>query len=445
MAKATAQQAGRKTTVRHGKLPRSSSLVNFCRGVLAFFVVVLLSTVSVTAYALLDLTSSVKTVSLHRTPTSQQVDAGAKALDGDINILLVGSDTRVGQSYDDGIRSELNDVTMLLRISADHKQATVVSFPRDLMLPVPSCPGPNGEPEYYSAMAQQQFNSTLQYGLGCVVRTVEELTGAKIPYAGIVTFDGVINMSNAVGGVDVCLAQPIRDPKADLNLPAGEVTLVGYQALQFLRTRHGVGDGGDKSRISNQHMFLSSLVRKIKSADTLLNPAKVYGLAKAAVENMQLSEEMASVDFMQSFMATVKNIDLQKVVFLQYPTVTHPENKYRLAPDRRNGKILMERLLADLPVHATKLGVSVQLAEGAADAGTAGGTGAGTGAGTGNSATDAGTGNAGGTQQGAPGAAGAQTAPTAPNTPDDPEIPMPDNLLGQDASQVTCSTGRTRY
>src|SRR5690606_35887402 len=130
--------------------------------------------------------------------------------------------------------------------------------------------------------SEQQLNSALSYGgLPCVALTIEKLTGMPVPYAGLVTFDGVIAVSNAIGGVEVCLIEPISEDYTGLYLPAGDVTLQGYDALAYLRTRHGVGNGSDVSRISNQQIFMSSLVREMRSADTLTNPVKVYGLAKA--------------------------------------------------------------------------------------------------------------------------------------------------------------------
>ena len=91
-----------------------------------------------------------------------------------------------------------------------------------------------------------KINTVLSYGgIGCVVKTVEELTGVTIPFAGIVQFLGVAGLSEAVGGVEVCVAEPIEDEYTGPFLDAGNHTLSGIAALQFLRTRHGVGDGSD--------------------------------------------------------------------------------------------------------------------------------------------------------------------------------------------------------
>lgn len=361
MAKKTAADAERPAFVRHGKLRRSNAWGNALRVLLTAAIVVTLSGMATVAYAVWAIFDSVETVDLGG---ETAVGVGAQSLDGPLTILLVGSDTRAGQEYDDGEEGELNDVNLLLHVSADHQNATVVSIPRDLMVPFPSCPGPNGEPDYFSAMSEQQINSAMMYGgLPCAAETVSELTGLDIPYAALITFDGVVGVSNALGGVDVCLTQPIVDEKADLDLPAGMNTLVGWEALQFLRTRHGVGDGGDTSRISNQQVFMSALVRKLKDANTLSDPVKVYALAKAAVENMTLSSKMASVDFMQAVAGTVKDIDLERINFVQYPSSTHPYESGRLTPDYENAEKLFALIESGQPFEVTATGEGVDTGE----------------------------------------------------------------------------------
>lgn len=122
-----------------------------------------------------------------------------------------------------------------------------------------------------------------------------------------------------------------------LNLPAGEVTVSGVDALNFVRTRYGVGDGSDVSRISNQQVFMSALMRQMRSADTLSNPMKVYSLAKAGFENLTMSSSMASIEFLQKLAGTAVDIDLSRVNFVQYPSGAHPYNPGRLSPDRYSG------------------------------------------------------------------------------------------------------------
>ncbi len=166
----------------------------------------------------------------------------------------------------------------------------------------------------------------------------------------MIQFDGVIEMSNAVGGVPVCVAGDINDPYTGLNVKAGQNTLQGAQALAFLRTRHGVGDGSDLGRISNQQVFLSSLVRTIKSADTLANPIKVYALAKAAASNMSLSESLNNPTTIASMAIAMKGIDLNKVVFVQYPNHYVADG---VAPTEDAATALMTALQNDQPVVVT--------------------------------------------------------------------------------------------
>ncbi|GAA1592835.1 LCP family protein [Leucobacter chromiireducens] len=432
MAKNTASDAAQPAFVRHGKLRRSNAWGNALRVLLTTLVVVGLSGVATVAYAVWGLTQSLNTVDLGNEASG--VGAGAQSVDGELTILLVGSDTREGQEYNDGEEGELNDVNLLLHVSADHQNATVMSLPRDLMVPFPSCPGPNGEPDYYPPMSEQQLNSAMMYGgLPCVARTISELTGMDIPYAALVTFDGVVGVSNALGGVDVCLTQPIVDEKADLALPAGMNSLVGWDALQFLRTRHGVGDGGDTSRISNQQVFMSSLVRKLKSAETLSDPVKVYALAKAGVENMTLSSNMASVEFMQAVAGTVKDIDLDRINFVQYPTVNHPYQEGRLMADTANAELLIDIIKSGKPFAVTGVGEGVEASgsQAAADP---------------NAPADGTEAEAPATQ--APVAEDPATA-TPGDTPAAPEdtgpTKLPDSITGIQASNEACSAGRTVY
>ena len=123
-----------------------------------------------------------------------------------------------------------------------------------------------------------------------------------------------------------------------LNLAAGPQTLEGDEALSFLRSRHGVGDGSDLGRISNQQVFLSALVRKVKSAGVLGNPLALYPLAKAAVTNMQFSDTLTDPTTLVKIGLALKSIDLNRLVFVQYPTVPNPRDPNRVIPDTVNAE-----------------------------------------------------------------------------------------------------------
>lgn len=410
---------------RHGRLKRRSAIATVAKVLVAVVGVLVVSGVSVAALATWDLVKDAKpSVKLVGKTPGPVPDIGA--IPGGVNLLLVGTDTRTGQGGGFGDESDSEgygqaDVTMMLHIAEDHKSATVVSFPRDLMIPIPSCPDPEGGS--YSSMSKQQFNSSLGYGgLPCTVLTVEKLTDVSIPFAGMITFEGVIAMSNVIGGVPVCIAEGIHDPYTGLDLDAGEHTLQGLEALQFVRTRHGVGNGGDLTRISNQQVFMSSLVRSIKSAGTLTNPAKVWGLAKATVSNTTLSESLDNVTTLYQIAMALKDIDLDKVMFVQYPTFADPDNRNRVVPDWDSADILFEAIKADKPIRIT------------------GGTGGGSVGPDGQPLTPAPTDSA----APAPDASAPDASIPSASVPpaSDPAVELPSNIHGQSAALQTCSKGQ---
>lgn len=273
----------------------------------------------------------------------------AEEINGPINLLLIGSDTREGQgsSAYGPVGAELADVIMLVHINQARTNAVALSFPRDLMVAMPECPNPNGDP--YPAKEFIQINATLNYGgPACTLLTVQALTGIRIPYLAMIDFKGVIAMSEAVGGVTVCVNKKIRDDYTKLYLDAGEHTLVGDQALAFLRTRHGVGDGSDLSRISNQQVFLTSLVRKLKDEGALTNPFTMLRLGTAALENMTLSRSLTDLGVIFGVAREANDVDLDKIVFLKLP-VYDLDGEYagRVGLSSERAKLLFEKIIAD--------------------------------------------------------------------------------------------------
>jgi LCP family protein required for cell wall assembly len=344
--------------MRHGRAHHPhpiASIVKVLAGVTAVLVV---SGTAIGAAALYGTVSNIP-AGIHLTHLAGAVIApvapSVGPIEGEVNILLAGSDTRtdqVGYQTKDQLAGSSgagnNDVTMLLHISANHTSATVVSFPRDLVS-IPLCG---------KSISHAMFNTTLALGLSCTVNTVEKMTGLTIPYAGIITFNGVTAMSNAVGGVTVCLATPIKDPYTEpqLDLAAGQQTLLGDTALSFLRSRHGVGDGSDLGRISNQQIFLSALTRKIVSGGVLSNPLTLYKLANAAIAHVHFSDLLTPTTLVSIALA-VKGLDLSKIVFVQYPTGSDPAYPNRVVPLLEPAAALTAALKSDQPISLTgKLG-----------------------------------------------------------------------------------------
>jgi len=341
-----------RAIARHGNV-QAAGRFRTVMGILGkALVVVVVSTLTVTAISAIQLTQELSRHRIHLT-TIDGSDVKIPPLSGPINLLLVGSDTRqgAGNSAFGNITSNLADVMILLHISADRKSAVGLSFPRDLMVPWPACPSTTGGPGYY-AQSLGQLNATIANGgPGCTLLTIEQLTGLPIPYLAMIDFNGVIELSNAVGGVEVCVAEDINDTYTNTHLKAGMHNLQGLQALQFLRTRHGVGDGSDLSRISNQQVYLTSLVRKLKSKNILDNPVSLYSLAQAAARNMKLSDTLSDPGVMIGVANALKSIPMKKITFLQLPSLSMTGvNSGRVQPDAEKAQVLFDMLKADQPM-----------------------------------------------------------------------------------------------
>jgi len=161
-----------------------------------------------------------------------------------------------------------------------------------------------------------------------------------------------VSMADAIGGVDVCLATPIRDTEVQpaLDLPAGTRTLSGAEAGAFLRSRYGVGDSSDLGRISNQQTFLSALARQTVSAGTLTDPTKVLAIARVAFANMTLSDTLADASTLAKLALAVNTVGLSNMVFVQYPAVDDPADRNRVLVDEASASVLNEALQRDLPL-----------------------------------------------------------------------------------------------
>ncbi|NYF09108.1 LCP family protein required for cell wall assembly [Leifsonia sp. AK011] len=345
---------------RHGQLKRNRAWPLVLQIVGAALAVVLISAASVSAVVVNSLTSKIApTIELTQPTEGPLPQIGA--IEGGFNILIVGSDTRQGQNGIGGSEEEetgqLNDVNMLLHVSQDQTNAVAISFPRDMVVDIPECVDSDGDTKGFST---EPINVALYYGgLDCVAQTVSLLTGLPIQFAGMITFSGVIAMGDAVGGVPVCVTGPIDDPNTGLYIEqAGTYELRGLDALAFLRSREGVGDGSDLTRISSQQVYLSSLVRKLQGEETLSDPKKVYDLATAALSNMQLSSSLGSLDTMVSIALALKDIPPANVTFVQYPGTTGGSGVYtgKVQPDFAAGQQLMDYVMADQPFALTEAG-----------------------------------------------------------------------------------------
>ncbi|MFF4094835.1 LCP family protein [Streptomyces sp. NPDC001834] len=267
------------------------------------------------------------------------------------NILLIGSDTRAGDNRaygrDEG-GSQRSDTAILLHLAADRESVTAMSLPRDLMVEIPVCHKPGG-----AATKEQfaQFNWAYQLGgTACTIRTVEKLTGIRIDHQMVVDFNGFKDMVDAVGGVEICLKQPVDDPDARLKLPAGRQELDGEQALGYVRARKSIGDGSDTERMDRQQQFLGALVKKVRSDGVLLNPTRLYPVLDAATKSLTTDPGLDSLKDLYGLVRELRDVPTDSVQFLTVPRQPYGPDPNRDELVQPDAKRLFDRLRADAPV-----------------------------------------------------------------------------------------------
>ncbi|WP_277226386.1 LCP family protein, partial [Mycolicibacterium hassiacum] len=196
--------------------------------------------------------------------------------------LLVGSDSRsdltpeqqAQLSTGGDLGNGRTDTILLVHIPrlGSSTPTTVVSIPRDSYVEIPG-------------YGSDKINAA--YSLGgapLLAQTVEQATGVRLDHYAEVGFAGFARLVDAVGGVTACPAEPIDDPLAGINLPAGCQELDGRTALGFVRSR--ATPRADLDRMANQRAFLSALLHRAASPSVWLNPLRwspMAGAARAAV------------------------------------------------------------------------------------------------------------------------------------------------------------------
>ncbi len=264
-------------------------------------------------------------------------DVGTAAKDGfskdeAFNILIIGTDKRTGagnEKYGDAGSVGHADTTILLHVSKDRTNATALSIPRDLIVDVPDCPTKlaDGTEKVIAGTQGVRFNTSLgqfERDPGCTMRTVKEVTGISPDHFMMADFNAVKTLTTAVGGVEVCVEKAVNDKESKLKLPAGKSTVEGEQALAFVRTRHSFGNQGDLDRIKVQQQFLSSLMRKMASSDTLTNPAKLLKIANAATKALTVDTGLGKVSTLKDVALELKKVPTKNITFMTVPVIDTP-------------------------------------------------------------------------------------------------------------------------
>jgi len=226
--------------------------------------------------------------------TKNDVDGEAQ------NILLVGDDHRPDNATPEEM-AELStesdggatntDTMIVLHISADGSQATMISFPRDSYVDIPGV----GKGKLNSAFYYGTLNGGGDTGgAKLLIQTIQDLSGLTIDHYVRVSLLGFYQVVKELGPVEVCLNNPVKDPYAGVDLPAGTSELDAKQALSFVRQRHGLPNG-DLDRNVRQQYFLSQEARKVLSAGTLLNPIKMNNILSAVGGSVQTDTDLISL------------------------------------------------------------------------------------------------------------------------------------------------------
>jgi len=267
-----------------------------------------------------------------------------------VNLLIFGVDSRDGANAriatdaQDG--AVLNDVTMVVHLSADRRRVDVVALPRDLMVNLPPCRQTDGR-EHDGWRAQ--INAAWSHGSGgdfenkaegiaCVWRTVESVTGITLDGYIMVDFAGFVGVVDALGGVEMCLEEDFRGTGLEIVLTAGQQHLDGRQALRYARTRKGFsGDqrlsGSDTDRISRQQQLIAAVVHKALAEKSLSSFPKLHGFAMALTDSLVVSPQLDSVTELAGLAYSLHNLEMSAVSMMTAPVVTNPGDTNRLLLD----------------------------------------------------------------------------------------------------------------
>ena len=237
-------------------------------------------------------------------------EAGGKAL----NVLLVGSDSREGLNDPEDIKrfgsvgGTRSDTIILAQLIPSQQRGVLVSFPRDLYVPI----------HYGGQISQNKINSAYGHGPQALIDTVGALTGVPINHYMEVDIRGFRGMVDAIGGIDITQDKALYDSKLNFSLPAGLNHLDGNQALSFVRARHAT-PGGDFDRIKRQQQFLRAVMSKVGKPSVLANPIRVNQLAHAFASNVRV-DQYFQLDDLVKFAVSMRHIGQNQLETYQVPS-----------------------------------------------------------------------------------------------------------------------------
>jgi len=254
------------------------------------------------------------------------------------NVLIYGVDSRAGldkhQQYilhtgDD--QSDNTDTIMLVHISPGRHLVTVLSIPRDTMVPMYACsPSPGHPGQQADPNAEVQINSLLAIGGPvCLWYTVEQETGIFIDHIIGIGMLGFVKVVNDLGGVNVCVPFNVNDSVSGLNLTAGEHHINGIQALAFWRTREDIGNGSDLQRIQRDQFMSAQVVKGVLGSGLLSDPFRLLTIVSDAAASMTTDNGMTVSDLV-SIGESLRHLNSKNVQFVTAPNEPWTGNAARV-------------------------------------------------------------------------------------------------------------------
>jgi LCP family protein required for cell wall assembly len=255
-----------------------------------------------------------------------------------LNILVYGDDSRAGLTPHEQYilrtghdQSDNTDTIMLVHISPGRQRVTVMSIPRDTMVPMYQCDsGPGYTGQQADPNAAVQINALLQIGgPTCLWKTVEQVTGIRIDHFIGIGMLGFVKVVDDLGGVNVCVPFKVNDPVSGLNLNSGEHHINGIQALAFWRTREDIGNGSDLERIQRDQFMSAQVVKGVLHSGLLSNPIRLVNVVTDAAASMTTDTGMTVSDLLQ-IGESVHSLSSQNVQFITVPNEPWTQNPNRV-------------------------------------------------------------------------------------------------------------------
>ncbi|MEV6598929.1 LCP family protein [Actinoplanes sp. NPDC051346] len=280
---------------------------------------------------------------LKRTDAFSDITNGrpVKTVDGAVNLLLVGSDSRDPDAIKDASNQWRADTMIIMHIPADHASAQLVSIPRDLWVQVPESNDAD-----CGTGSRAKINAAFAFGgLPRAVRTVECLTDVRLDHVLAIDFGGFKEVTDALGGVDLKVEQTIESiHKPYRKFTKGTMHMDGAEALDWVRQRKQFARG-DFARMQHQQEFLKALMDKAASTGTLTNPAKLNSFLKAVTKAITADKDFSLTDMALQF----RNLRGDKLKFITSPNKGSEtiEGQSVVVSDREKALALYQAMAAD--------------------------------------------------------------------------------------------------